>query len=225
MTAPVPGLLKRKDNSDTLTFHYNPTTVSLTKMVMWKNKAQRNARTTPDQEYTGTRPSTLTMQLLFDAIDDSKRRVPDAVQKLLEWSAPTEQSRSNQRPQPPALLLQWGTEPFFPCRLKRLKIKYTLFDRIGIPIRAKVDVTLVELPDEPAGTNPTSGGVSGRKSVQVGAGDSLPSLAYQEYGNPNLWRALAEANGIDDPLRLRPGDHLLIPPRPDAAKLAGGSHV
>ena len=44
------------------------------------------------------------------------------------------------------------------------------------------------------------------------AGDSLASIAYREYGAPAYWRALAEANGIDDPLRLRPGTRLLVPP-------------
>ncbi len=43
------------------------------------------------------------------------------------------------------------------------------------------------------------------------AGDSLPSLAWREYGNATQWRAIAEANGIDDPMRLRPGTELLLP--------------
>ena len=47
-------------------------------------------------------------------------------------------------------------------------------------------------------------------------GDSLASVAFHEYGNPTMWRALAEANGIDDPLRVRPGTRLLVP-RPDEA--------
>ena len=50
--------------------------------------------------------------------------------------------------------------------------------------------------------NPTSGGVVGRRSVTIDAGDTLSAVAFAEYGNPNMWRALAEANNIDDPLRL-----------------------
>jgi len=56
--------------------------------------------------------------------------------------------------------------------------------------------------------------------VVFDAGDSLPAVAYREYGNPNLWRALAEANGVDDPLRLRPGTSLLVPSRSDATRLS-----
>jgi nucleoid-associated protein YgaU len=45
----------------------------------------------------------------------------------------------------------------------------------------------------------------------VVAGDSLPSIAYREYGDPEIWRVVAEANDIDDPLRLRAGTTLLLP--------------
>ena len=43
------------------------------------------------------------------------------------------------------------------------------------------------------------------------AGDTLAGIAYAEYGNPNLWRAVAELNHIDDPMRLRPGQRLMLP--------------
>ena len=42
-------------------------------------------------------------------------------------------------------------------------------------------------------------------------GDSLASVAYAEYGDPTAWRAVARFNGIDDPLRCRPGTRLLLP--------------
>jgi hypothetical protein len=42
-------------------------------------------------------------------------------------------------------------------------------------------------------------------------GDTLPGVAYQEYGDAALWRAVADVNGIDDPARLRPGRRLLLP--------------
>jgi nucleoid-associated protein YgaU len=36
-------------------------------------------------------------------------------------------------------------------------------------------------------------------------------VAFRRYGNPNMWRGIAEANGIDDPMRLRRGRELNIP--------------
>ncbi len=46
---------------------------------------------------------------------------------------------------------------------------------------------------------------------QVRDGDSLPSIAYDAYGDPTRWRPIAEANGIDNPLSLRRGSELTIP--------------
>ena len=44
-------------------------------------------------------------------------------------------------------------------------------------------------------------------------------FAYAYYGEPRFWRAIAEANEIGDPMRLRPGSRLLIPSREE---LGGG---
>ena len=49
-------------------------------------------------------------------------------------------------------------------------------------------------------------------------GDTLQSVAFREYGRPTYWRAIAEANGIEDPLRLAAGTELLIPPRGEASE-------
>jgi nucleoid-associated protein YgaU len=36
----------------------------------------------------------------------------------------------------------------------------------------------------------------------IKAGDRLPVIAAEVYGDPRLWRVIAEANDIDDPLRF-----------------------
>lgn len=221
MIPPVRGFLRRKDHGGMpLQFHYNPTTVSVTKTANFSSRGQRNARRAPNEEFTGGRPASMSMKLLFDATDDFTRSVPKAIETLMDWAVPTRESHDNNTPEPPILVLQWGAESYFPCRLKRLRIRYTLFNAAGTPVRATVDVTMVEVPDEPGPQNPTSGGITGRRSVVLDAGDTLPAVAYREYGNPNLWRALAEANGVDDPLRLRPGTPLLVPSRSDATRLS-----
>jgi nucleoid-associated protein YgaU len=94
--------------------------------------------------------------------------------------------------------------------------RYTRFTREGIPVRASVDLTLKEQPSLLGGlpTNPTSGGLPGRKSHTVSAGENLQSVAVDNYGAPGLWRRIAETNDIDDPLRVRPG-HGVYLPNPD----------
>ena len=45
----------------------------------------------------------------------------------------------------------------------------------------------------------------------VKRGQTLASIATQEYGDPRMWRPIADANGIDDPMRLHPGTLLVLP--------------
>jgi nucleoid-associated protein YgaU len=47
----------------------------------------------------------------------------------------------------------------------------------------------------------------------VQKGDTLSAIAKREYGNPNEWRRIYEANRdqIDDPDLIQPGQQLTIP--------------
>jgi nucleoid-associated protein YgaU len=45
-------------------------------------------------------------------------------------------------------------------------------------------------------------GVNKTRVRAIKAGDRLPVIAAEVYGDPRLWRVIAEANGIDDPLRF-----------------------
>ena len=42
-------------------------------------------------------------------------------------------------------------------------------------------------------------------------GETLDRIAAKYYGDSTRWRMLADANGIADPLALRPGALLSIP--------------
>ena len=72
-------------------------------------------------------------------------------------------------------------------------------------------------PDEPGAQNPTSGSIHARATHLISEGDTLQSIATEEYGNPGFWRGLALFNDIDDPLRLNLGSRILIPSRDEAA--------
>ena len=45
----------------------------------------------------------------------------------------------------------------------------------------------------------------------VKRGDTLSSIAAEEFHDATLWRPIAETNRIDDPLALQPGTVLSIP--------------
>ncbi|KPC70135.1 peptidase M23B, partial [Streptomyces sp. NRRL F-6602] len=87
----------------------------------------------------------------------------------------------------------------------------TLFGTTGVPIRATCQMRLHEIPSKTKGQNPTSGALTAQRVHRVVAGDTLQSLAWREYGEASAWRAIAEANNIDDPSRLRSGTELVLP--------------
>jgi nucleoid-associated protein YgaU len=105
--------------------------------------------------------------------------------------------------------------------LKTVNARYTMFRHDGTPIRATATITLEEAPIETPGQNPTSGALEGRRGHVVTEGETLQSIAYDQYRRPALWRGLAVFNDIDDPLRLAPGSQLLIPTITEATRLAG----
>ena len=118
--------------------------------------------------------------------------------------------------QPPDVTFQWGPPVLgfmYTAKLSSCDITYDRFDTMGIPIRAKVNITLTEVPSITGSipTNPTSGGRPGRRSHVLADGESLASLANKYYGRPGLWRRIAEVNGIDDPHRVKSGRTIYLP--------------
>ncbi len=56
--------------------------------------------------------------------------------------------------------------------------------------------------------------LQGAVPVVLRAGDSLHQIAWDYYGNAQLWWAIADFNGIFDvTTELRPGRTILVPPR------------
>jgi hypothetical protein len=212
--------LAAKGGSDRLDFMFNPKELSITKSSSWKDAQSRGAKKAPKKEFVGTNARTLSMELLFDGWASGKGDVSSKLKQLFDWTCPTQESMSANKPQPSVVVLHWGSQAWFEGYVKQVNATYTLFDDQGTPLRATAKVSLEELPADAASQNPTSGSLPGHRTYRAVSGDSLHSIAYQEYRRPGYWRALAEANGIDDPLRLEPGMTLLIPPQNSASKFA-----
>ena len=166
-------------------------------------------------EYRGSEPATLTVLIRLNdwAAENAtgkaqtRRSVADSVETLRKWTVPTGADKA-----PPVLTFAWGSFPKFHGHLRELSLNLTKFKDDGTPSACEATVTLQEESPAPKGTNPTSGGIEGRRLCLLVEGETLHSVAHREYGSAALWRQLAAANGVDDPLRLRPGTRLLLPP-------------
>lgn len=217
-------LTEQDDPSSVVEFQFNPETISFNKKANWEQQQTQSASNAPNAHFTGTGPTDLNLKLLLDeteaadAAAGATESVAERVERLVRWTCPAEGTTDTTSPKPPLVVFSWGelsfgVEDTFVGYVTEVGITYTLFLPTGQPVRAEATVKLTAILQEPAGQNPTSGGLMPWKSRTFHRGDSLSSVAHQEYGNPRYWRHVAEANGIEDPLRLRAGDHVLLPLR------------
>ncbi|MFO1418196.1 MAG: hypothetical protein U1E83_05950 [Methylotetracoccus sp.] len=113
---------------------------------------------------------------------------------------------------PRSLLLVWGSLTF-PCVLSSVEYRYTLFKADGTPLRAVAACSFCEsVPDAERVRleNAQSPDLTHLRDVRDG--DTLPMLAYDIYGKPELYLEVARANKLINFRRLRPASRLAFPP-------------
>jgi hypothetical protein len=113
---------------------------------------------------------------------------------------------------PPPVRFNWGPMEFTAV-IEKLSRKVTMFHPDGSPARATLSVSFKEyrtLRRQLEDPRRESADKSKRRVV-VGR-DRLWAIADREYDDANQWTRIAEANDLDDPREIAPGDWLLIPP-------------
>ncbi len=208
-----------------LRFMYNPAELTTAKTANWNRPQQKGAGSAGKPQFTGAGPQTVQMEIWFDAWDAVDADVTNSVMTLFGWTKPTPTSITKKLPRPPVLGFEWGSNRILAdlkVFLKTVNAKYVLFKPDGTPVRASATITLEEVPEDPPKQNPSSGSRESRRSHLVGAGDSLHSVAWREYGDASLWRGIAAFNEIDDPLRVAAGTRILVPSLGEAKRFANG---
>lgn len=192
-------------------FQYNPKDFSINVGAKWTDKSNKGGLL--QAEYNGPIPSSIQVEMFMDKSDEEAGDISPDVKKLISFVNPTSDSKSKDKPTAPHVDFTWGESIKFSGYIQSLAVKYTLFRHNGKPVRGAVTLTLKEFAEPEKATNPTSGSAPGSRSHTVLAGDTLASIAFEEYGSAGHWRKIADANpSIDDPLRLHAGRSLLIPP-------------
>ncbi len=110
------------------------------------------------------------------------------------------------------LKIYWGKGLAFPCKLETVKIDYLMFSPNGIPVRAELNASFKEFIDpatDAAKTKKSSPDMSHMKTIK--AGDNLPALCHEIYGDPRYYLQIAEINGILNFRQLTPGKQLHFP--------------
>lgn len=186
-----------------------------------KEQAQGSQQTDPKFKFTP--PQELKLDFTLDgtgvvAINEQPgqfhKDVTTQVQTLLSLAYTMNSSTHK----PNYLRIVWGNFPFhngdvFDCLLSDLQVNYTLFDPTGKPLRAKLSATFCsyvaqELRVRKEGKE--SPDVTHRRKVT--AGDTLPLMVNDIYGEPDYYLQVAKVNGLVNFRKLAANTNLRFPP-------------
>jgi LysM repeat protein len=208
------------EGDGTIPVFFNPSEYSISKANDWKYD-KVTGTSFPPAQFGGGNPRELSLSLLLDASLLGKeahvRAVTNRLFKMMEVKGGSGAGGANSVP--PFVTFHWGKETTFKSVCTQLTVAYKLFRPNGDPIRADVKMTLKQAETASTasanganrGTNPTTRANAGHGVHTVKDGDSLASIAYQAYGDATVWRAIADANDIENPLHLRRGRSLSLP--------------
>ncbi|WP_433972854.1 LysM peptidoglycan-binding domain-containing protein [Tunturiibacter lichenicola] len=158
---------------------------------------------------------TLEMELFLDTLEPP-RDVRDETQKIVKLLDIDSTLHA-----PPVLRVSWASLQFR-CVLARVSQKFIRFLDDGRPVRARLNVTFNEFIDpdtEAKQVNRQTADFS--KAHVVKLGETLSRIAALHYDDPEVWRPIAIANGLDNPRAISPGQSLLIPSLPFADPTTG----
>jgi hypothetical protein len=203
------GTSEAKDRFEAL---INPETYTLAYKVKTAN-GQGHGTSGAQAKFEYTMPEELTMEFLFDntGIIDGEPKEDGIFDDVNHFRRLLTEYQGNSH-EPYHLKLIWGNL-IFKGRAIELDITYKLFNPDGQPIRAMAKVKFkgsIEEKKRAAQQDNKSPDLTHRRIVK--AGDTLPLMCYQIYGDSKYYLQVAEVNGLGNFRSLTPGQNILFPP-------------
>ncbi len=168
-------------------------------------------------QFVGLGTTKLAVQLWFDVTQelpqgtDDTSDVRDLTARVAYFITPGERGGSTTKI-PPAIRFRWGTFQFDGV-VESMEETLELFSNEGRPLRASIGLNLTQqkitefakVDSKHAPPLPKGVGQPGtRKMDEAPAGSNLQSLAAAKPGAGD-WQSIANANGIENPRALAPG--------------------
>jgi hypothetical protein len=189
---------------------FNPEAFSVKESVCWNVNAPpgKNGK---DPVYLKTRPRTFSIEFTLDGtgVNTNGVKIPVTIQVALFRAVTTNVMGAIHRPM--YLMVQYGTFINI-CVLNSSTVTYTMFDKFGLPIRAKIAAEFTERT--PSKLDNILGMLSSpdlTHQVEVKEYDLLPYITWKTYNNQNYYLQVARVNKIKNFRKLRPGT-LVFPP-------------
>jgi LysM repeat protein len=195
---------------------FNPSSLTIGRSNSWTPNPGLG-RTMGKAAFAGSNPGVMSLSLLFDTTDTGEA-VTLHTGKLMQLMDPdpslpgADETTGNVRPR--TVVFHWGQSlTSYPAVIVDLATDFDYFASNGTPLRARVSLTLMQYEESDAfgPQNPTSGTPNPHRVHRVQPGETLDRISARYYGSSTKWRALAAANGIEDPLAVRPGTVLSVP--------------
>jgi hypothetical protein len=219
---------KEKDGASKVDVQFNPETLKVTfANQIVEPKGGNQAAGNSGRQFVGAGTTKLALQLWFDVNAMEKDPVDDVrrlTQRVVYFMTPQHSDLDPNLLAPPGLRFQWGTF-IFDGMVEGMEETLEFFSPTGKPLRASISLTMSQQKilkttfgdDKSLGQTPLTAAKQG---------DTLQNMASKS-GKSN-WQNIALANGIEDPLRMSPGQLVNLNPLAAgsigfAANVAGGS--
>jgi len=193
----------------TFTSFVNPNEITLA-YEMEYDAAQGSGTTGSRMNFKKMKPGDLSLTFFIDGTGANGNLV-DVQEKVEQFQTVTGYNGKIHRPN--YLKVTWGTLQVKRCVLKSASIAYKLFKPDGVPLRAVITASFTDNSDDQTRVALAQDESPDLTHVRlVKAGDNLPAMCFQIYGDPRYYLELARANRIDEFRKLKPGTKIFFPP-------------
>jgi nucleoid-associated protein YgaU len=188
--------------------YVNPNEITLA-YEMEYDSAQGAGTTNSRMEFKKVKPGDMALTFFLDGTGANGRPL-DVQAAIQQFQKVTGYNGDIHRPN--YLKVVWGTLSVKRCVLKSASIAYKLFKPSGVPLRAVITAAFSDCSDDKTRVAMAQDQSPDLTHVRVvKAGDTLPGLCHEIYGDPHHYLAVAEANGIDAFRKLVAGTKIYFP--------------
>ncbi len=165
----------------------------------------------PGRQFVGSGTTKLALQLWFDVTAMQKDPVDDVrrlTEKVIYFMTAQTSEVDRKKKAPPGVRFSWGSFQFDGI-VEGLEQTLDFFSPDGKPLRANISMTFSQqkILTTKFGDDGRVPAEPGRKPLKsANSGDSVQKMAAKN--GKGDWQSIAAANGVEDPLRLPPGQLL-----------------
>jgi hypothetical protein len=189
--------------------YVNPNEITLA-YEMEYDSAQGSGTTNSRMNFKKVKPGDMSLTFFIDGTGANGILI-NVQERVEQFQTVTGYNGNIHRPN--YLKIMWGTLQIKRCVLKSASIAYKLFQPDGVPLRAVITANFTDNSDDQTRVALTRDQSPDLTHVRIAkAGDSLPGLCFQIYGDPSYYLEVARANRLNSFSQLLPGTKLFFPP-------------